>query len=87
MKEDTHERLVDAMASLQAKRQQIDSTREQAAQRAREQLDSMGPAIHTLEQHLQAGKGGILIHRRLRTMLTERRRLEEIVAEHDRRSR
>ena len=59
----------------------VRTARQQLVARAQEQLDSIGPTIATLEHAVEAGKGGILCQRRLRTLLTERNRLEQVVAQ------
>ena len=69
------------MAHLEGVRGSINEGRKKLKDRAAEQADSMPHAIHTVNEHLQRGKaGGILGFRRLRTLLTERRRLDGIAS-------
>lgn len=80
-----HERrrslLIRQLARLQGVRKGINAGRKRLKDRAAEQSDSMPHAIDTVNAHLQRDKGGgILGFRRLRTLLTERRRLDGIVA-------
>ncbi len=81
-----HEGLVSRVAKMGAHKHTLREAREQLIGRAREQLDSMGPAIATLEHAVDAGKGGIFTQRRLRTMLKERERLQRVIADHQERS-
>ena len=47
--------------------------------RATQQLDSIGPAIAAIEHAVEAGQGDILAQRRLRTLLSERQRLQAVI--------
>jgi chorismate synthase len=67
------------LAQIGAHRQGIRTAREKLLDRAQEQLDSIGPTIETLEAAVQAGVGDELSARRLRTLLTERSRLTQIL--------
>ncbi len=81
-----HRDLVTAMAKLEASRRELKRTREEAVGRAEEQLDSMPRAIDVMERAQLADKaGGIMGHRALSTLHTERDRLQEVVAHHRRR--
>jgi len=76
------ETMIGHMARLEAQRRPLGDALRQLLQKADEQLDSMGPTIHLVEQHVQAGLGGgILAQRRLRTLLAERARLIQVIAD------
>lgn len=77
--------LVKRVARIGAHTQAVRAGRDQLVKRAQEQLDTIGPTITTVEQAVEAGKGGILMQRRLRTLLSERERLQRIVADHQER--
>jgi hypothetical protein len=78
---DRRDELAMRLAQLQAHRGPVQEARRKLIARTREQLDSMEGTIHTIEQHLEAGgAGGIYGHRRLRTLLKERERLQHILA-------
>lgn len=87
MKEE-HEALIKRLAALGGHKAEIAAAREQLAGRAREQRDSMPRTIRTVEDAVEGGGGGgILGHRRLRTLLNERGRLERVIASHEARVR
>lgn len=66
-----------------AHRVTVRDARAQLVQHAREQLESMGGTIATLESAVASGKGDILAQRRLRTLLTEHGRLETLIARNE----
>lgn len=75
-------RLASGVAKMGAHRKALGAAREQLVSRAQEQLDSMRDTIATLEQAVEAGKGDILCQRRLRTLLSERQRLQAVIDGH-----
>jgi len=76
-----HGELVSAMAKLEASHRAHTAAEEKLRGRASEQLDTMGEALHTCGQHIEAdAAGGFLGHRRAATLLTERARLERVAA-------
>lgn len=83
----TRAKLVSQAARLGAARQGIRETRAQIIAKAKEQLDSMIPAIHAAEASVQADSAGILGQRRLRTLQEERIRLERLIGAHENRAR
>ena len=72
--------LVSRIAKMGAHRQGVQGARDQLIARAKEQLDTMGPAIAAIEHAVDAGQGGILAQRRLRTLIKERDRLQQVIA-------
>lgn len=79
------ETLIHHIARTGAHRKSLRDARETLIGRAREQLEAMAPTVAELERAVEAGKGGILAQRRLRTLLTERGRLERVLADHQER--
>lgn len=77
--------LIQRVARVGAHTQAVRAGRDELVRRAQEQLDSIGPAIAAIEHGVEAGKGDILAQRRLRTLLSERDRLQTIVADHQER--
>jgi len=82
---DDHDRLVKKLAELRAHQAEVHQGQDDLAQRAKEQADTMPRAIQTAASYQDSA--GILAHRRHRTLITERRRLEKIGHDHDRRRR
>lgn len=75
--------LIKSLAHLEERRRAVADARGRLVDHAREQLDTTPRTIHIVEQHVDAGVGGgILGHRRLRTLLQERARLQDVVARH-----
>ncbi len=75
------ERMIRAMAQLEGHRASIKEAHGKLHGRAHEQLDSMGPMVQTVHEHIEADRaGGVMGHRRLSTALNERERLERFVA-------
>lgn len=87
MSDELRGKLVHQVARLGAARQEIQQSRKAIIQRAQEQLDSMADAIHAAEASVQADTAGILGQRRLRTLLTERSRLEHVIGDYHSRTR
>jgi hypothetical protein len=73
--------LVTRIAQMGAHRVTLRAARASLIQRAHEQLDAMAPTVAELERAVEAGKGGILSQRRLRTLLKERERLQRVIAD------
>ena len=84
---DRKKELVKHIARAGGHLHEVRGAREKLVQRAREQLDTMAPAIATLEAAVEAGQADILGQRRLRTLLSERSRLAKVVEDHDERTR
>jgi hypothetical protein len=80
---DDHKTLVRHLATLEAHKQGVSKAKKKLGDRAVEQYDSLGPALDTIAAGHEKDKGGILTHRRYRTMLTERSRLAAIVHPHE----
>lgn len=76
-------KMIKALARAGAHRKNVGDAREALVRRAREQLDSIGPTIATMEAAVENDSGGILSARRLRTLLRERQRLEAVIARHE----
>jgi len=72
--------LVGHLGKLEAHRGECKVFREKLLARAQAQLDSITPVIDEMAEHLKQGKGGGVIgHRRYKTLLVERNRLESVV--------
>ena len=74
--------LVKRVAAMAGHRQVAHEAQEKLVERAKAQLDTMGPAIHVAEQHVEAG-GDILAQRYLRQLLAERQKLIEVIRDHE----
>lgn len=74
-----HEKLTEQLGRIGAMRRTLKDSRRKLHERAEEQYASMPAAIHAAEQHVEAGKAGILGFRALRKLHTERARLANIV--------
>lgn len=82
---ENHDRLVKKLAELRAHQAEVHQGQDELAKHAREQADTMPRAIQTAASYQDSA--GILAHRRHRTLARERRRLEQIGHDHDRRRR
>lgn len=80
---DDHAKLVRHMATLEAHKREIKSTRTKLQDRAAKQLETHEPVAAAWRKHALQGKGDILTHRRNRTLLTEGSRLSAIVHERE----
>jgi hypothetical protein len=80
---DDYKRLKEQFAKLEAHRRAIAEARRKVGKRAVEQHDSMHGVVDAWAKEVEEGRGGILSHRRLRTLLTERSRLAAIVHRHE----
>jgi len=77
----TKDELTKRLAKIHGHSVETRTMREALVARARKQLDSITPVIEQIEEHVEADRaGGILGHRRLKTLLHERKRLERLIA-------
>lgn len=79
-----HDALVQAMARLHAHKAEVRRGQDDLVAHAREQAATMPRAVHVAAGWPDAG---ILGHRRHRTLIVERRRLDQIGTDHDGRTR
>jgi hypothetical protein len=79
MSEDMRAKLTRKLAELEAERQQGHATKKKLADRAKAQWDTMPKAIETVEKAAHPGRGGILTHRYLKTLHTERARIGQVI--------
>ena len=73
------DKLKSAMATVVARQEQAKNVRERIHARSRAQLDSIHGVIEEVEDHVEAGQGGgVFGYRQLKTLLHERKRLEDV---------
>lgn len=79
MSEDLRNKLTTALARLEAERRQTKATKQKLSDRAAQQWDTMPKAIEKTEAAAGRGEGGVLTHRYLKTLHTERARLGQVM--------
>lgn len=85
--EGTKKGLVTRLATMGAHRHALSTARAQLVDRAREQLDSIGPVIEDLSRAAEHDVGDVYTQRRLHALLSERQRLEAVLVQEAERAR
>lgn len=77
------DQLLKAMGQLVQHKNQLAEHRKALVNRARSQVDTMPRALHVAGEHVKAGHGGgVLAGRYHRTLVQERRGLDQLIADH-----
>lgn len=85
---ETRGKLMKALTQLEGHKRAHDKAETELLDHASRQLDTLAPVHDTVVEHLEAGKGGgVYGHRYLRTLQTERHRLQNVLARNARTKR